>query len=226
MADEQTYDRPDRKVAPEEGTQGFGGTLSEVRAAVESGPDGSSPSDAADEDAILWAVSTRDVASMTCGPESSADLARDRRHKARVAQWVSDHCAELPGTADEWHDLVNVFYNDRKSALLVAEAGRKRFPNDAILLSDAIWCAASLGDWKTGDKLLKLAEEEGFCARENWSLALSVADYPQGQGLHAGCEGARRHLRPRAGVRAWGGEAHLCYRPAGKLRGQDSSGCG
>lgn len=136
---------------------------------------------------------------MMSNPHVAKVLAEDRMHKRRVARWVWEHRAELSGRPGDWHMLVNAYYDvdDYRSALLVAQAGLERFPSDATLMADTLWCAASLGDWETGDRQLALVEQEDHRAWEKWSLAVYVSDYLRAK-AHAQDAAARGRTYQRA----------------------------
>lgn len=130
-------------------------------------------------DKELTITSLKDArAVVDVGFEQLKDVTVMRKFARNVASYVIDHYVDMTGDAEEWHNFINVFLGvDAMTGMKLVEVARYKFNADASLLADGLNCASSLGDWKKGDQLLRLATDQSYRAVEDWSLAVYVADY-------------------------------------------------
>ena len=132
-----------------------------------------------ESDYELFLPSTEDAAIALQGNGASRSISQASLHIKSIAEWIVLHSDDVSGSASSWHNLVMYLTktNDYRSALDVAQAARNRFGRDAVLLADAVLCAANLGDWELGDTLLEQADQGDYRSAEDWRLAVYVADY-------------------------------------------------
>lgn len=130
------------------------------------------------KDPVRLASVVHALAAIKVGPMASQAASSElERHKEIVAGVVA--AGDVSGDCAEWHNLVASLMGrgEHALALEVLRCARRRFPNDATLLGDAIWCAGYLGDWSLGDALLGEARDPARRVNEDWSLAVYVCDY-------------------------------------------------
>ena len=96
----------------------------------------------------------------------------------RIATWLVNQGDDITGRREEWHNLVNVYFNvgDYYDAMRIARRALEIWPFELTLLADCIQCSMNIGDWEYGKVCVEKARRIPF-GQWDWYALVQLSEF-------------------------------------------------